>query len=59
MAQSNHVISALHSFTYRVNVQIVGTQATFIPDTGAAAMLLRKDIWNAAQPHLPLCELKL
>ena len=58
MAQSNNVISALHSFTYRVNVQIAGTQATFIPDTGAAVTLLRKDVWDAAQPHLPLCELK-
>ena len=56
---SNNVISALHSFTYRVNVQIAGTQATFIPDTGAAVTLLHKDVWDAAQPHLPLCELKL
>ena len=41
-----------------LHVQIAGTQATFIPDTGAAVTLLRKDVWDAAQPHLPLYELK-
>ena len=56
-AQENILISAFSPFTYRARVQIAGTDAAFIPDTGAAVTLLKQEVWEGLKSKLPSCTL--